>query len=84
MASAELPAVLRPHVMPTLLRLLDVPIARDLEGRVLEQALDAGFAGAHPATWVDTYGAAEHGGAPDESDLDRNVLERLRSLGYIN
>ncbi|HYS04959.1 MAG TPA: alkaline phosphatase family protein [Candidatus Dormibacteraeota bacterium] len=71
-------------VLPTLLRLLNVPIARDLEGKVLEQALDAGFSGAHPATWVDTYGAAEHGGAPDESDLDRNVLERLRSLGYIN
>ena len=42
------------------------------------------FARVHPAAWVSTYGAAEHGEAPDESDLDRNVLQRLRSLGYIN
>jgi len=71
-------------VLPTILRLLDVPIARDLEGTVLEQALDPAFARRHPAQAVDTYGPAEHTGAPDESDLDKNVLERLRSLGYIN
>jgi len=71
-------------VLPTVFRLLDVPIARDLEGKVLLQALDPEFARVHPAAWVSTYGAAEHGEAPDESDLDRNVLQRLRSLGYIN
>ncbi len=71
-------------VLPTLARLLDVPVARDLEGKVLEGALDPGFARAHPASWVDTYGTAESRGEPDQSDLDRNVLERLRSLGYIN
>jgi len=71
-------------VLPTILRLLDVPIAHDLEGTVLEQALDPAFARRHPAQTVDTYGPAEHTGAPDESDLDKNVLERLRSLGYIN
>ena len=70
-------------VLPTIFRLLDVPLASDLEGKVLEGALDPAFLRAHPATRVDTYGPAEHSGAPDESDLDKNVLERLRSLGYI-
>jgi predicted AlkP superfamily phosphohydrolase/phosphomutase len=71
-------------VLPTLFRLLDVPIARDLEGKVLVDALEPQFASAHPQAAVDTYGPAQHAGEPDESDLDRNVLERLRSLGYIN
>ena len=71
-------------VLPTLFRLLDVPIARDLEGKVLADALDPRFARAHPPAAVDTYGPAQHAGEPDESDLDRNVLERLRSLGYVN
>ncbi len=71
-------------ILPTLLNLLDVPIALDLEGRVLKQALDPAFALAHPPQFVDAYAAPHAGPGPDESDLDRNVLERLRSLGYIN
>jgi predicted AlkP superfamily phosphohydrolase/phosphomutase len=71
-------------VLPTLLRLLDVPIAQDLEGRVIADALDAGFLGSRPAASVATYGPLDRAAEPGESDLDRNVLERLRSLGYIN
>jgi predicted AlkP superfamily phosphohydrolase/phosphomutase len=71
-------------VLPTLLRLLDVPIAQDLEGRVIADALDAGFLGSRPAASVATYGPLDRPAEPGESELDRNVLERLRSLGYIN
>jgi predicted AlkP superfamily phosphohydrolase/phosphomutase len=71
-------------VLPTLLRLLDVPIAQDLEGRILADALDAGFLESRPAASVATYGPLGRPSEPAESDLDRNVLERLRSLGYIN
>jgi predicted AlkP superfamily phosphohydrolase/phosphomutase len=70
-------------VLPTVLCLLDVPIARDLEGTILRDALDARLLREHPARFVDTYGPAEHTSSPDQTDLDRNVLERLRSLGYI-
>jgi arylsulfatase A-like enzyme len=71
-------------VLPTLLRLLDVPIAQDLEGRVIADALDAGFLESRPAASVATYGPLDRPAEPGESELDRNVLERLRSLGYIN
>ena len=71
-------------VLPTILRLLDVPIAQDLEGRIIADALDAGFLESRPAAGVATYGPLDRPTEPAESDLDRNVLERLRSLGYIN
>ena len=71
-------------VLPTLLRLLDVPIAQDLEGRVLADALDPRFLESHKAANVATYGALDRPADTGESELDRNVLERLRSLGYIN
>ncbi|HKB06783.1 MAG TPA: alkaline phosphatase family protein [Candidatus Polarisedimenticolia bacterium] len=71
-------------VLPTLLYLLDVPLARDLEGKALEDALDVEFVRRHPMSFVETYGAPEHAVEPDQSEVDRNVLERLRSLGYIN
>jgi len=71
-------------VLPTLLDLLGVPIARDLEGHVIRDALDEGFARRHAPSFVDTYGEVERPPAPTQTELDRNVLERLRSLGYIN
>jgi predicted AlkP superfamily phosphohydrolase/phosphomutase len=71
-------------VLPLLLRLLDVPLAKTLEGRVPAGALAPGFLAAHPATQVDDYGGVPAAAAGDTSDLDANVLERLRSLGYIN
>jgi predicted AlkP superfamily phosphohydrolase/phosphomutase len=71
-------------VLPLLLRLLDLPLARTLEGRVPEGALDPGFLAAHPAKHVGDYGGIPASAAGDTSDLDANVLERLRSLGYIN
>ena len=71
-------------VLPTVLSLLEVPIARDLQGRVIGEAIDERFAREHPPRFVDSYAAAAAAAGPDETGLDRNVLERLRSLGYIN
>ena len=51
---------------------------------MLQDAIDPGFVRAHLVTFVDAYGPPEHAGEPDRSEVDRNVLERLRSLGYIN
>jgi predicted AlkP superfamily phosphohydrolase/phosphomutase len=70
-------------VLPTLLVLLDLPLASTLEGRPLVGALDASFVQAHPIRQVADYGPAAAPEGPDVSDLDDNVLERLRSLGYI-
>jgi tetratricopeptide (TPR) repeat protein len=74
-------------VAPTVLRLLGVPLAADLEGSVWEEALDARFLAREAAEPVDTYEglgkplvaqAAAPGGAGS-----REFVEALRSLGYI-
>jgi predicted AlkP superfamily phosphohydrolase/phosphomutase len=71
-------------VLPTLLVLLDQPLSAALEGRPLLGAFDPDFIRAHPPRTVSDYGLEAAAAGPDASDLDRNVLERLRSLGYIN
>jgi len=71
-------------VLPTVLLLVDVPIARDLEGRIIGEAIDREFAAAHPPRFVDAYAIAPPPADAAPEDLDSNVLERLRSLGYIN
>jgi hypothetical protein len=82
-ATSRLSATLT-AVAPTVLHALGIPIARDLESRPLEDLFTDTFAGAHPIREIATYGArrssARSGaGAP----LDREMIERMRSLGYV-
>lgn len=70
-------------VLPTLLYLMDLPIASDLEGRVIVDGIEPSTLVAAPPRFVTSYGAIDRPAGPIDSDLDRNVLERLRSLGYI-
>jgi hypothetical protein len=42
-------------VAPTLLYLLGLPVARDMEGRVLTEMLEPAFAREHPVTFIPSY-----------------------------
>jgi predicted AlkP superfamily phosphohydrolase/phosphomutase len=42
-------------VAPTLLYLLGLPVARDMEGRVLTEMLEPGYAREHPLTFIPSY-----------------------------
>ena len=71
-------------VAPTVLHALGVPIARDLASPPAIQLFSPVFAAGHPVRDVATYGthrstARTGAGAP----LDREMIERMRSLGYV-
>lgn len=68
----------------TALYLLGVPVADDLSAPLPLSLIDAAFAAAHPAHTVPTYGARHltprrTSGQP----LDQEMIERMRSLGYV-
>jgi hypothetical protein len=69
-------------VAPTVLHLLGLPKSRELDGQVLETALSEPFRRDHPVRLVDSYGRRPPSRAADSS-FDRDVLEELKSLGYI-
>jgi hypothetical protein len=69
-------------VAPTVLHLLGLPVSDELEGAVLEAALAPAFRAAHPVRRVASYGRRAPG-PPRDSAFDREMLEELRSLGYI-
>ena len=69
-------------VAPTVLHLLGLPRSRELDGAVLESAVGDEFRTAHPVRIVDSYGRRPRARAA-ESAFDAEVLEELRSLGYI-
>ena len=78
----DLGAVSERDVAPTVLHLLGLPKSRELDGQVLEAAFSEAFRRDHPVRLVDSYGRRPPARAADSS-FDRDVLEELKSLGYI-
>jgi hypothetical protein len=79
----EMASATERDVAPTLLHLLGLPVSRELQGRVLQDGLDPAFLREHPLRAVASYG--RRGARPAAaSAFDHQVLEELRSLGYVN
>ena len=70
-------------IAPTVLVLEGLPPAEDMPGKVLWSALDESIPRERFHDRIPTYGTSESG-SPIASDVDEEILERLRSLGYID
>ena len=71
-------------VVPTLLYLLGAPVSQELPGTVQLRLVDQGFRSRHPVARVPAYAPRIVAPRPPAaSPLDRDMLERLKSLGYV-
>ena len=68
-------------VVPTILALSGLSPARDMSGRVLTEALDLEVSGPAVATYESTV--REPAQTASDKAADPEILERLKSLGYI-
>jgi hypothetical protein len=71
-------------IAATTLYLLGMPVAADLAGPVITPLIAERFLTAHPMRSIDTYGTRRI--APRRSNgkpLDREMIDRMRSLGYV-
>lgn len=71
-------------ILPTMLYLLGLPVAEDMDGRVLTEVIEDRYLRKHPIRAISSY----EGDAPVEKPardrtFDKKILEELRSLGYI-
>jgi hypothetical protein len=74
----------RLDVVPTLLYALGVPVSRKLPGRIHVELFDTAFIDRAPRRQVDAYGPRTLAPrAPGATPLDQEMLDRLRSLGYV-
>jgi hypothetical protein len=80
--AGDLGLVSERDIAPTLLHLVGLPTSRELPGAVLEAALRPDFRQDHPVRRVASLGRRPTERAT-ESAFDREMLEELRSLGYI-
>ena len=71
-------------VAPTVLHALGVPLSRELAGHAVLAFFDGSFAARYPIRFVATYGPPS---STNESrrgqPLDQEMIDRLRSLGYV-
>ncbi|HEV8336785.1 MAG TPA: alkaline phosphatase family protein [Candidatus Polarisedimenticolia bacterium] len=72
-------------VAPTVLALAGIPPSREMKGRVLAEALRPAEAKSLALERVETYelGARPESSATATTEADRQMIESLRSLGYI-
>ena len=71
-------------ITPTVLALLGVPVGRDMDGRVLTEAITPEFLKENPITYIDTYDTGLELGEVDAGEpLSEELVTRLRDLGYI-
>lgn len=82
--------VLNPYttldVTPTILYLLGFPVAENMDGAVIAEAIDGQWARSHPLRHISAYSDRDRRGQlhqDDSYESDDVVLERLRELGYI-
>ena len=66
-------------IAPTVLHLMGLPVARDFEGRVLEDALSL----ERPIAWVETHETGRFNPRALRSPIEERLKDQLRSLGYI-
>ena len=70
---------------PTMLALLGLPVGKDMDGRVIEDAIEPDLLGRTRVKYIDTYEEGEDRTARgDAESIDHRKLEaRLRELGYL-
>ena len=73
-------------IFPTALYLAGFPIGRDIDGKPLLDAIEEEYLREHPPRYIESYespDAGEDHPPPDQEHIDRDIIEKLRSLGYI-
>jgi Type I phosphodiesterase / nucleotide pyrophosphatase len=70
-------------VGPTALYFLGLPVGRDMDGRVLTEAVSRELLTRRPVAWIPSYDEGVRVGSDRESPVDKEVLRELQILGYV-
>lgn len=73
-------------ITPTILYLMGLPVAKDMDGKVLTQAIEPSFLEKNPIRYIDSYDKKETIQIPKKEEItpyDKELLEKLKALGYI-
>jgi len=80
--SADVSGLSIKDIAPTMLYGLGLPVGDDFVGSAYTHLFSAGYQGGHSLESIESWGSAV-AGTGTASDMDEELLEDLRSLGYI-
>ena len=81
---AEIEGAVIQDIAPTVLHVMGLPVPSDMDGRVLEDAFAEGFMATFPLQVAESSGddrISDEAGYTEEGE--KEILERLRGLGYM-
>jgi predicted AlkP superfamily phosphohydrolase/phosphomutase len=74
-------------ITPTILYLMGFPVAQDMDGSAMIEAIDPGYLSRHPISFISTYDDySTISGEKEEvvnEQIEKEELEELKALGYI-
>ncbi|MCK4547316.1 MAG: alkaline phosphatase family protein [Candidatus Eisenbacteria sp.] len=70
-------------ITPTLLALAGMPVARDMDGRVIEEIIRPEFLEEHPVQTTATYETRASIMPVRQSAAEKELYDKLRALGYV-
>ena len=71
-------------VVPTLLTLMNMPIGKDMDGRVLTEAIEEDFLNKYPVKYIDTYDDSSYDDISGEDmEVSKELKDQLKALGYL-
>ncbi len=71
-------------IAPTVLHIMDHPIPDDMDGRILEEALDRDYLAEHPVRFTQAMEGSGPEGPEQSEEEKQEFMERLKALGYID
>lgn len=80
---ADLSGIHVHDIAPTILYGLGLPVAEDFAGRPRASLFNTEFRRSHPLRTIRTWGKRDDGGKAKSSAADRELMDELRALGYI-
>jgi predicted AlkP superfamily phosphohydrolase/phosphomutase len=80
---ADLTGIHVHDMAPTILYALGLPVGEDFAGRARTELFREDFRRAHPLRMIKTWGTREGATGARTSKADEDLLNQLRSLGYI-
>ena len=73
-------------IVPTILYLKNLPVAHDMDGKVLQDAIENQYLSKHPIQFIETYESESVAYYDKETDfsMTEELESRLKDLGYLD
>lgn len=71
-------------IVPSILAWLNLPVAKDMDGRVIIEAFKESYLRQHPVDSIDTYEREERPVKTYEGEMTEKIKKELQGLGYLD